>query len=86
MKFTIKHAIAAILLIGSFAAPVLAGPFEDGYRRIWQGQLRNCATSSSPISRPRHGQSSDHTWRDVLPRSGRGAELRRGNEMVPAGG
>jgi TPR repeat protein len=29
MKLTFKHAIAAILLMLSFAAPVVAGPLED---------------------------------------------------------
>ena len=29
MKLTLKHAIAAILLMLSFAAPVAAGPLED---------------------------------------------------------
>lgn len=29
MKRTLKHAIAAILLVLSFAGPVAAGPLED---------------------------------------------------------
>ena len=29
MKLTLKHALAAILLMLSFAAPVAAGPLED---------------------------------------------------------
>ena len=29
MKLTLKHAIAAIILVLSFAAPVAAGPLED---------------------------------------------------------
>src|SRR5450759_1500494 len=29
MKLTLKHALAAIILVLSFAAPVAAGPFED---------------------------------------------------------
>ena len=29
MKRTLKHALAAIILVLSFATPVAAGPFED---------------------------------------------------------
>jgi len=29
MKLTLKHAVAAIVLVLSFSAPVAAGPFED---------------------------------------------------------
>jgi hypothetical protein len=30
MKLTIKHALATVILVLSFAAPVAAGPGEDG--------------------------------------------------------
>jgi hypothetical protein len=29
MKLTLKHAIAAIILVLNFAAPAVAGPYED---------------------------------------------------------
>jgi Aspartyl protease/SPOR domain len=37
MKLTLKHAVAAIVLMLSFAAPVVAGPDEDGVRMEREG-------------------------------------------------
>ena len=50
MKFTIKHAIAAILLIGSFAAPVLAGPFEDGIAAYGKGNYATALLWLRPLA------------------------------------
>src|SRR5262249_61796453 len=50
MKFTIKHVIAAILLIGSFAAPVLAGPFEDGIAAYGKGDYAAALLLLRPLA------------------------------------
>jgi len=34
MKFTLKHAVAAIILVSGFATPVVAGPLEDANAAI----------------------------------------------------
>jgi len=34
MKFTLKHAVAAIILVLGFATPVVAGPLEDANAAI----------------------------------------------------
>src|SRR6516164_1217929 len=50
MKFTVKHAIAAILLIASFAAPVLAGPFEDGIAAYGNGDYTTALRLLRPFA------------------------------------
>ena len=63
MKFTLKHAIAAILLLLSIAAPVAAGPLEDGNAAYKRGDYATAMRSDGtpdaprvlPCSRPRCG-------------------------------
>jgi TPR repeat protein len=50
MKFTIKHAIAAILLLASFAVPVLAGPFEDGIDAYGKGDYATALLLLRPLA------------------------------------
>ena len=50
MKFTIKHVIAAILLIGSFAAPVSAGPFEDAVAAYGKGNYATAQLLLRPLA------------------------------------
>ena len=50
MKFIITHAIVAILLIGGFAAPVLAGPFEDGIAAYGKGNYATALLLLRPLA------------------------------------
>ena len=50
MKFTIKHAIAATLLIASFAAPVSAGSFEDAVAAYGKGNYAHALLLLRPLA------------------------------------
>jgi TPR repeat protein len=50
MKFTLKHATAAILLILSFAAPVAAGQFEDGVAAAKRGDDATALSLWRPLA------------------------------------
>jgi hypothetical protein len=76
MKLAFKHAIAAIPLMLSFAAPVLAGdPFEDGMAAFHRGD-HVTANPDAPITAAprRHYRGTSrrrghiwpawHRWRD----------------------
>jgi hypothetical protein len=49
IKLTLKHTIAAILLMWSFAAPVAAGPLEDGYTAYTRGDFATAMLSFPKI-------------------------------------
>lgn len=48
MKF--KHAIAAIILISSFATPVVAGPFEDAFAAYSRGDYATALRLYQPLA------------------------------------
>ena len=50
MKLTLKHTIAAILLMWSFAAPVAAGPLEDGYTAYTRGDFATAMRLMRPLA------------------------------------
>jgi hypothetical protein len=50
MKLTLKHAIAAILLILSLAAPVVAGPFEDAVAAFGKGDYATALNLMRPLA------------------------------------
>ena len=54
MKFAFKHAIAAILLMLSFAAPVAAGPLEDGYTAYTRGDFATAMRLMRPLADQGH--------------------------------
>src|SRR5512139_1264216 len=50
MKLTLKNTIAAILLMWSFAAPVAAGPLEDGYTAYTRGDFATAMRLMRPLA------------------------------------
>ena len=50
MKLTFKHALAAILLMLSFAAPVAAGPIEDADAAYGNGNYPLALQLSRPLA------------------------------------
>jgi uncharacterized protein len=50
MKLTLKHALAAILLMLSFAAPVAAGPFEDATAAYARGDYATALRLLRPLA------------------------------------
>ena len=50
MKLALKHAIAAILLMLSFAAPVAAGPFEDAVAAHGRGDYATALRLWRPLA------------------------------------
>ena len=46
MNLTLKHAIAAILLMLALAVPLTAGPLEDGYTPYTSGDFAAYASSA----------------------------------------
>jgi uncharacterized protein len=50
MKFTLKRAIAAILLLLSIAAPVAAGPLEDGNAAYKRGDYATAMRILRPLA------------------------------------
>src|SRR5665811_1932057 len=50
MKLTIKHALAAILLMLSLAAPVVAGPFEDAVAAYGRGDYATALRLFQPLA------------------------------------
>jgi len=51
MKLTLKHAIAAIFLMLSFAAPVTAGPFEDASAAYDKGDYATALRLWLPLAK-----------------------------------
>src|SRR5450759_551495 len=50
MKLTLKHALAAILLVFSFAAPVAAGPLEDADAAYSRGDYATALRIIRPLA------------------------------------
>jgi TPR repeat protein len=50
MKFACNHAIAAILLMLSLAAPLAAGPLEDGYTAYTRGDFATAMRLMRPLA------------------------------------
>jgi FOG: TPR repeat, SEL1 subfamily len=50
MKLTLKHALAAIILVLSFAAPVAAGPFEDAAAAYGRGDYATALRLFRPLA------------------------------------
>jgi uncharacterized protein len=55
MKLTVKHAIAAILLMLSFAVPVVAGPLEDSRAAYERGDFATAERLFRPLAE--HGNA-----------------------------
>jgi uncharacterized protein len=54
MKLTLKHVLAAILLMLSLAAPVAAGPLEDGYTAYTRGDFATAMRLMRPLADQGH--------------------------------
>ena len=50
MTLTLKHVVAAILLMLSLAAPVAAGPLEDGYTAYTRGDFATAMRLMRPLA------------------------------------
>ena len=50
MKLTLKHAVAAIILVLSFAAPLAAGPFEDAIVAHGRGDYATALRLMRPLA------------------------------------
>ena len=50
MTLTLKHVVAAILLMWSFAAPLAAGPLEDGYPAYTRGDFSTAMRLMRPLA------------------------------------
>jgi TPR repeat protein len=50
MKFTLKHAFAAIFLMLSFAAPLAAGPYEDAVAAYNRGDYATALRLLRPLA------------------------------------
>ena len=50
MTLTLKHLVAAILLMLSLAAPVAAGPLEDGYTAYTRGDFATAMRLMRPLA------------------------------------
>jgi hypothetical protein len=50
MKLTLKHALAAIILVLSFAAPVAAGPYEDAVAAFGRGDYATALRLIRPLA------------------------------------
>src|SRR5262249_61388897 len=50
MKLTLKHAFAAVLLMLGLAAPVAAGPLEDGYTAYTRGDFATAMRLMRPLA------------------------------------
>src|SRR5262249_58178808 len=54
MKLTLKHAFAAVLLMLGLAAPVTAGPLEDGYSAYTRGDFATAMRLMRPLADEGH--------------------------------
>ena len=50
MNLTLKHAAAAILLMLSLAAPLVAGPLEEGYSAYTRGDFATAMRLMRPLA------------------------------------
>ena len=50
MNLTLKHAVASILLMLSRAAPLVAGPLEDGYSAYTRGDFATAMRLMRPLA------------------------------------
>jgi hypothetical protein len=50
MNLSLKHAVAAILLILSLAAQLAAGPLEDGYTAYTRGDFATAMRLMRPLA------------------------------------
>jgi TPR repeat protein len=50
MKLTLKHALAAIVLVLNFAIPVVAGPFEDAVAALGKGDYATALRLIRPLA------------------------------------
>ena len=54
MKLTLKYVVAAIPLTFSLAAPVAAGPLEDGYTAYARGDFATAMRLMRPLADQGH--------------------------------
>ena len=54
MKLAFKHTIATILLMLSLAAPLVAGPLEDGYSAYTRGDFATAMRIMRPLADQGH--------------------------------
>ena len=54
MKLAFKHTIATILLMLSIAAPMVAGPLEDGYSAYTRGDFATAMRIMRPLADQGH--------------------------------
>jgi TPR repeat protein len=54
MNLTLKHAVASILLMLSLAAPLVAGPLEDGYSAYTRGDFATAVRIMRPLADQGH--------------------------------
>ena len=54
MNLTLKHAVASILLMLSLAAPLVAGPLEDGYSAYTRGDFATAMRIMRPLADQGH--------------------------------
>ena len=54
MNLTLKHAAATILLMLSLAAPLVAGPLEDGYSAYTRGDFATAMRIMRPLAEQDH--------------------------------
>ena len=54
MKLTLKHVLAAILLMLSLAAPLVAEPIEDGYTAYTRGDFATAMRLMRPLADQGH--------------------------------
>jgi hypothetical protein len=64
MNFTLRHAIAAILVLLSIAAPVAAGPLEDGNAAYKRGDYKTAIISYVGVVRRFVGHQTTNILRD----------------------
>ena len=54
MNLTLKHAAATIILMLSLAAPLVAGPLEDGYSAYTRGDFVTAMRIMRPLAEQGH--------------------------------
>jgi len=70
MKVTLKHVLAAIVLLLSFAAPVAAGPFEDAVAARDRGDYATALRLLRPLAD--HGEAPAQRYLGAMIQNGKG--------------
>jgi TPR repeat protein len=60
MKRTLKHALAAIILVLSFAAPVVAGPYDDANAAAMRGDYATALRIVRPLADQGNAEAQNH--------------------------